>query len=218
MADPPRPETPSAEGTKSPKAKQPSNDAIWAAVQKKTAAILKKKADEQRAKSEEERKKEEEAGVIPTKLETKKEQQLTLGEVESWVQKGGRLKVSLDEDTIPYAIQTGVDGVGAQILLRGEVIGYIRADIGIQEEKPALGGALVGGVKTINVNQDYRGRGLGIVLAIAFYVRSQAEGATYVELSTTDTSGGWWNNLGMRETAIPIAEARGKVRGPKIRW
>jgi hypothetical protein len=116
---------------------------------------------------------------------------------------------------IPYTIKNDGEGAGAQIWLGDAMVGSVKA--GIVPLK-SVGQKLAGGVETINVNNQYQRRGLGVVLAIAFYVRSEGGNAEYVYLSTNDTSGGFWGNLGMGNRPIGIEAAKAKVRSFTIRW
>lgn len=112
---------------------------------------------------------------------------------------------------LPYAIAKGAGG-SAQILHGEKTAGYIRATI-----KTMAGDRVVGGVETINVLEEYQHRGLGILLAMTFYVLSERGGAAFVQLSTEDTSKGWWGSLGMAHNAlVNVQAAIGKVN-PKIK-
>ena len=114
-----------------------------------------------------------------------------------------------------YTIK-GIGGANVQISLGDDVVGHVRAGIGPKKVDEQL----VAGVETINVTALYQKRGLGLLLAMAFYVRSQKGNAGFVELSTTDTSGGWWGSLGMGEnTPVSVEAAISKINFPiKVRW
>jgi hypothetical protein len=175
---------------------------------------LAKQKTEQKVKEELEKPKQEK--VAPKVLPTTNERHLTREQVVAWVG-SGIMRDPLNNDRyLPYTIKAdGQAGASAQIWLTDKMVGFIRAGVG----PTVVHGKLLAGVETINVNNEYQRRGLGVVLAIAFYVRSAKENAGYVELATKDTSGDFWPNLGMHEKVpITIDAANSKVRGFKIRW
>ena len=69
-----------------------------------------------------------------------------------------------------------------------------------------------GKVETIEVSGAHRGKGLGRLLAVAFYEDMVNQGCAFVSLGTPDTSGGFWDKQGVQQaakTAIATAQGRG---------
>jgi hypothetical protein len=87
-----------------------------------------------------------------------------------------------------------------------------------QQECGSIRGGLSGAtakIETINVNHDKQRKGLGKLLAAAFYGYWSVNGATHVQLGTTDTSNGFWPHLGVSQAnAVLIATAIVTVYGP----
>lgn len=57
-------------------------------------------------------------------------------------------------------------------------------------------------VENIEVNGRYRRQGLGTLLAACFFAYWEAKGASKARLGTTDTSGTFWNSLGLSQQTI----------------
>lgn len=193
-------------------AENAKRDELFAQAKARAAQKFK----EERAQQKEKPEKPEAEKLSPEVLPTTNERELTYGDVEGWVSKGVLKDPNYNDRVLPYTIKTGEDGASAQIWQGEKMVGFIRAGIG---PHTTSGGELIAGVETINVNNENQKRGLGVVLAIAFYVRSKNGNAGYVELATKDTSGAFWPNLGMHEKVpISIETAKGNVRAFRIRW
>lgn len=199
--------------TKKERADYATSDELFARSKPRARTEAEEKLREKLAEEVAKQKLEKE--VAPKVLPTTNERVLTYDLVAGSVTKGV-LKDPLNDDwPLPYTIKADGQGASAQIWLNDKMVGFIRAGIGPHMTQ----GKLVAGVETVNVNNEYQKRGLGIVLAIAFYVRSQNGNAGYVELATKDTSGAFWPNLGMHEKVpISIETAKGNVRAFRIRW
>lgn len=105
--------------------------------------------------------------------------------------------------------------IGNSMFFIRVTLGSVRIYDNKGEEQGIIKGGVtskVGKVETINTKAYAQGMGIGKLMAAAFYEICLNQGATHVQLGTTDTSGGFWPYLGVAQAKkTAINDAVGKI-------